>query len=180
MALTQEQREILEDLKARRAARNERRTPVALQSTPQNEVGGLEGFARGFTKGAISTLSGMSRLGNTIFDKTAGQIKIKGHKLADLNPERHELLDRIDEFAEPVGKAERAGKFVEQVAEFAIPSSKVSRLGKGANIFRRVGAQAATDATVAGIQSGGDLKETGTAAGVSIALPVAGRVTRLL
>lgn len=99
---------------------------------------------------------------------------------ASLNVER--VIDRPEvqrAITPPDSPHGRAGFLLEQAAEAALPLGAVSRGTKGASLFRRVLADAATGGAVTATQTGGDPQSTAAAVGAGVALPVFGAMGRV-
>lgn len=149
--------------------------PTAIERYRANRSG-LSKFITGAGKGVISTIEGMSSLGEKGLQAVTRPItgvredgKIIGKKTA-----AEKMIP--EELRTPEGKAEKAGFMTEQIAEFFVPVTKATKVKKGAalgtkiikkggNILKEgleIGAKSA-------LQSGGDIKETatGTVAGLA-------------
>lgn len=153
---------------------------------------------RGAAKGVGSTLHGLSQLGDTFARNTMGRAlaKITGNK-SYTQPSAG--LEKKPDFLVPKTTAEKVGFAGEQVAEFFVPSAIVSKAGKavdvaakGSKILKarpvlqgaaktlgRAAIEGASAGAVRAAQTGGDLSETGTAASIAAAIPVAGRAIQL-
>src|SRR3990167_425885 len=153
---------------------------IQLQKKDKGETG-LGGFATGVAKGALSTFKGASQLGtkigNIFLPKSLEMPDVYSEEALQKNAQQGGFLGKLfnAENLKPKSGAEKFGKFVEQVAEFAVPGSKVAKATQGAKFITKVGARAATSATVAGVQSGKVGKESAIAAGVEIGVPVVGK-----
>lgn len=75
---------------------------------------------------------------------------------------------------EATNTAQGVGKFIEQGAEYLAPMGAVARITKGAPILKRMAAEGATVAGVAGVQSGGDKGTMASAGMLGAAFPPAG------
>jgi len=95
------------------------------QAIPAEEQGtpGLEGFAAGTFKGLLSTVTGMSELGQKLLDPT--RWFSKKHR-------EREVAKIPEELTTPVGTAEKIGFGAEQIGEFFVPATKVAKPLKAA------------------------------------------------
>lgn len=118
---------------------------------------GVKGFITGALKGVASTLVGVSELGERIigaptrlvtgdkFESSAKKVQSMAEKKAGF---------KEGSFTTATTKAEKAGKFVEQVAEFAVPLSKVSKATKLLPKATKLATKALTSSGVASAQEG--------------------------
>jgi len=155
--------------------------PIAPKPEKKSGETGLRGFATGVGKGILSTVKGAGQLGT----KLGNAVLPESLEIPDLYSEesleadkakggfRGKLLNK--ENLEGKSTAEKLGKFTEQAAEFIIPATKLGGASTGLNLAKTIGTRAATSGTVAAVQSGGDVKDVGTAAAVETAIPVAGK-----
>lgn len=173
--------------------------------TPQGETG-LKGVAIGAGKGAISTLTGASGLGERMLGSIGKTLLPKSAERA-LGIENAPTLGIIKKPTEPVktsaeqivpeelrtaqGTAEKIGFGAEQIVEFFIPGGAATKLGKvakGAKLLEKAPkilkegaeliARAGTEAgTMVGMSAlQGKTEGLGTVAGISAAIPVVGKV----
>ncbi len=146
----------------------------ASQSSPEG-IGGVRGFGKGIAKGLAGTTLGLGGLagkaatgigklipGEDPFERFGGKVE-KG-------------FQALQPLAEARGKAEKAGKFVEEVAEFAVPGTKVAKLTKSAGLLPKIAKRAAVSGAVGAAQAGEVGERAGIAAGTEAAFPVAGKV----
>lgn len=139
-------------------------TPSSVPSTARPRESGFNQFAMGLGKGVLQTTQGL------------GQLGLKGVKAVTGKDFGTEATFFKDPNALKANTPlEKVGKFTEQVAEFAVPGSKVSKLTQGMKFLPKIGARAGTSGLVATGQSGDVGKEAAIAAGVEMALPVAGK-----
>lgn len=145
-----------------------------LVQTKTNETG-LKGFATGFTKGILGTITGLGQLtskGLSYLPGKAGEFFKGGGEYGK------ELQEGL---LKPSTTSEKVGKTTEQVAEFFIPASKAAKAEKSINLmidgFTKFGtlgkslAKIGTSATIGGLTTGavtaaqtGDLKKGAEAA----------------
>lgn len=152
------------------AWKKEQNTKPKVDTTTR--AGKLEGFSRGFVKSGLSTLEGFHKLGKKVTDTV--------DKAIGIEPRANDHLfgDKMAKEIETTRKGEGLGRFAGEVAQFAIPGSKVAKATQGAKFATKIGAMAATDGAVEFVKSGGDVKKTATTAGMSAAIPVAGKLVK--
>lgn len=80
--------------------------------------------------------------------------------------------------APPEGLAGNLGFLAEQIAEFAVPLTKVSKAVKAASFGKKLLAESAASAGVAGVQSGGEPIPTALGAAGGAVLPFIGATTK--
>jgi len=97
------------------------------------------GVLEGVGKGAASTLYGTLDLANQVVP----------HPI-ELNPEYRASVTQTN------GIGQSIGKFAEQTGEFLLPDALAGKAVEGLPLLARLAAKGATDAGVAGIQSGGN------------------------
>jgi hypothetical protein len=152
-----------------------------LTETPKEETGvsGLMGANVGVIKGGVSTLTGLSSLGER-------GIKAVGRLLTPKSLEKSFGFEKTEQTSAekmiperlrtPYGTAEKIGFGAEQIAEFLIPSSKVAKLEKGMRLLPK----ALTEGVIVGgqsaIQSGKVDNKTITSAIVGAMFPVGGKL----
>lgn len=144
-------------------------------------VSGVGGFLVGAGKGALSTIRGLSSLGERVVTGIGRAITPEKYEeqLGFAKKEKTSAEELIsEEITEAKGGAEKAGKFVEQVAEFAIPASKVSKATKGLTKLQRLGSRVLTSSGVASAQEGKVGKEAGIAGAVEVVLPGASKALK--
>lgn len=156
--------------------------PVTLpgQETTQN-------FAQGVAKGEISTVKGLSDLGEKVANNTVGRVinlfKGNGFTPTDTSGGTGSTFDtavggtdKSKSLTQPSNLAEQAGYGSEKLAEFFIPASKAAQAERAVNILSkgiespllasavRIGGKAAIQGTAAGAvraaQTGGDVQQT--------------------
>lgn len=139
------------------------------------------GLARGVAKGEVSTVKGLSELGNTIADQTVGRLVNlftgKGFNPTNTADSFSRMVggqENVDKLTKPVGAAENIGFGAEKIGEFALPGSKIASATKWASLLTRSLAEGATGATVAAAQNGALDKNALVTGAVSAALPGAG------
>lgn len=145
-----------------------------LVKTQTNETG-LKGFATGFTKGILGTVTGL------------GQIASKG--LSYLPGKAGEFFKGGAEYGADLQKgllapsttSEKVGKTTEQIAEFFVPASKIQKAQVGIDIMTKglkapgivkgatrvlgkAGVEGLGTGAVTFAQTGGDIKEAGKTA----------------
>jgi len=148
-----------------------------VDTTPQ-PVSGFQGFSVGTVKGALSTLTGTSSLGERLLRGTLKTVLPKGLEgsfgvqgqmqqtsAQKLVPER---------LRTPYGTAEKIGFGAEQIAEFLLPSTKVAKLEKGMPLLGRALTEAGLFGGQTALQQGEVNKEVGTATVFGGAFPIAG------
>jgi hypothetical protein len=141
---------------------------VAVQETKVEEPSSAMEFAKGFGKGALSTVSGISELGQ------------KGlAKLTGVEPVGGEVAKIPEKLTKPEGRAQEFGFGAEQIGEFFIPggiagkgakvASKVKLPASLAKFGKAVVPAAGEAAAVTAAQTGGDIgeiKESGIAGAI--------------
>lgn len=138
--------------------------------------------AVGAAKGALSTISGASELGQRGLQKITG-VQAPVSKISE-------------RFTKPIGTGQQAGFAAEQIGEFFIPGSKIAKAEKAAEAFvqaskiipkvlkpitklgTRSAIEAGTAAGITSIQQGKVGEEAKTAALIGGAVPVAGSVLK--
>ena len=137
----------------------------------------------GAEKGVLSTVKGTSSLGERMLQ---APYKLAGVKF-DNKTSAEKLQSTIEQSAklkpgsltEPVGTAQKIGKFAEQVAEFAIPSIKVTRATKLLKPAPKLLTRAATSAGVASVQEGKVGKQSLIAGATELAIPGVSKVVKV-
>lgn len=160
----------------------------------------LGDFSSGAVKGAISTVKGAGELGTKALDSIYG----KRNGGSDLYRPETEAGQKAEEFLAPKNTAESIGKGTEQIGEFFIPAGKIAQVEKflaggvktatlakltpivgekaakvisnALSVGTKMGVRAGEGGGIVAVQSGGDAKETGIAAGISAAIPLASSV----
>lgn len=123
----------------------------------------------GAAKGIASTAQGISSLGQPV-------ARSINKAITGNDPGEVRLPDSV---TKADGAAQKIGKGIEQFAELALPATKVSSATKGASLLTRIGAEAATGASIVGAQTGSP-KEAAKAGVISAVLPGVGAATKPL
>jgi hypothetical protein len=145
---------------------------------PEKGVGGVGGVLVGAGKGALSTVKGLSSIGEKAITGIGRAVTPKKYEesLGFSKKEKTSSEELIPEkMTEAVGGAEKVGKFIEQTAEFAVPGTKVAKATKALPLVEKIGARALTSGGIATAQEGKIGKETGIATGAEIAFPIIGK-----
>ena len=157
----------------------------------EEKEGAISGFVKGVAKGALSTLQGMSTLGQKALNATVG--KVIGQQPEVKIPE---------EYRTPTTGAQKAGFVAGEIAQFFIPASKITKVSnvilsykatgllpkliplvgektaQGIVNVAKLGGKVALRAGEAGgitaLQTGEFGKESKIAAGIGGAIPVVG------
>jgi hypothetical protein len=157
------------------------RQPDIRQPDNTKKQGVGEGLLLGVGKGIVSTARGLSSLGEKTITGIGRLVTPKslesqfGFEKKDKTA-AEQLISEESIIANT--KAERVGKFIEQVAEFAVPATKVAKVTKGTKLVSKIGARALTSGSVATAQEGKIGKGTAIAGGTEIALPGAGKLLK--
>lgn len=150
--------------------------------TKQEGDTGLAGVATGVAKGIASTVKGAGQLGETIgnalLPKSMETPSVYSEQALKQDASQGGAMGKLlnENNLKANSTAESIGKGAEQIAEFAIPSTKLAKVSKGANLAKTAASRALTSGTVASVQAGDVGKEAGVAAGLEVALPVAGKL----
>lgn len=137
---------------------------------------GAPGVVRGLGKSALGLARGAGELG----EKTANALIGKGFETNEnsiYNPESA-VGSKLKEAEKATTPGEKVGKVIGDVAQFAIPGSKVAKATSAAPKLGKLAARAATDATVASLQTGDVGKEAAIAAGTDVGLYGAGQILK--
>lgn len=137
-----------------------------------------------FGQKGLETIAGGAVTGaSNVIRRALGKEEItqeQGRKLrqTDIFTPGTETFEETKQALEPVGGAQKVGKFGVDVAQFAIPGTKIAKATKGASFLGKVLPQALSSGTIASVQEGEIGKESAIAAGTDIILPGLGRVLR--
>lgn len=186
MALTREQFQALRDkglsveqIVKFESQRTEKEPSSVVKGLSQILTNTKNQVLTGVGKGALSTIKGLSGIGEKILQTPLKAAGVKfgpetsAQKLQSTAEKKLGLKE--GELTTPSNKLQKVGKFAEQVAEFAIPGAKVEKLTAGSKLGTKLLSRAISSGGVATAQSGKVGKETAIAGATEIALPIAGK-----
>lgn len=156
-------------------------TPLRILSDVEQKISETQTETlKGVGKGILSTLTGISSLGERGIRTMGRAITPKSLEakfgFEKLSQQEKTVAEKLipERLRTPEGVAQKIGFGVEQLAEWLVPSSKIAKIEKGRKLITRMGIEAGALGGIAAAQKGEVRTEAKTAAIMGAIFPVVG------